>query len=125
MSRSSSTRRFSQTAHTSVVAFDDIPAGTVATIDQICTDPDEWRFSVQWQCFRAKGRSQYSLFFTAAQLAQFELADVGSDRARVTDVKEADTSPRQLSLPFTEWALYQGTEVITCWRYPDAQAGEE
>ncbi len=82
---------------------------------------DEWRFSV-WQCFRAKGRSPYSFFFTAAHLPQFELVDYQSDRARVTEVK-ADTSPRQLCLPFTEWALYQGTEVITRWSYPDAHAG--
>ena len=79
---------------------------------------DEWRFSV-WQCFRAKGRSPYSLFF----LSQFELADYGSDRVRVTEMKE-DTTPRQLSLPF-KWALYQGTAIVTRWRYPEVQVGEE
>jgi hypothetical protein len=42
----------------------------------------------------------------------------------VTEVK-VDSSPRQLCLPFTEWVLYQGTEVLTRWRYPDAQLGEE
>jgi hypothetical protein len=114
-----------------LVPFDDIPAGTVATIDQVRSDSGEWRFSVRWQCFRAKGRSPYSLFFTAAQLAHFELVDGGSDRARVTELKASvaevkeETSPPQLSLPFTEWALYQGTEVITRWRYPDAHAGGE
>jgi hypothetical protein len=56
-----------------------------------------------------KGRSPYSLFFTAAHLPQFELADDDSDRARVMDVNpKSDTGPRQLSLPFTEWILYQG-----------------
>jgi hypothetical protein len=34
-----------------LVAFDDIPAGTVATIDQVRSDAGEWRFSVPWQCF--------------------------------------------------------------------------
>ena len=84
---------------------------------------DEWRFSV-WQCFRAKGRSPYSPFFTAAHLPQFELVHHGPDRERVTEVK-TDTSPWQLCLPFTEWALYQGTEIVSCWRYPDAQVGGE
>ena len=107
-----------------LVAFDDIPAGTVATIDQVRSDGGEWRFSVRWQYFRAKGPSPYSIFFTAAHLPQFELADHGSDTVRVTEVKP-DTSPRQLCLPFTEWALYQGTEVITRWCYPDAQVDEE
>ncbi len=84
---------------------------------------DEWRFS-GWQCIWANGRSPYSAFFTAAHLPQFELADYGSERARVTEVK-ADIRPRQLCLPFTEWALYQGTEVITRWRYPEAHSGGE
>jgi hypothetical protein len=105
-----------------LVPFDDIPAGTIATIDQVRSDAGEWRFSVRWEFFRAKG--PYSTFFTAAHLRQFELADHGSDRARGTEVK-VDTRPRQLCLPFTEWALYQGTEVINRWRYPDAQVGEE
>jgi hypothetical protein len=51
-------------------------------------------------------RSPYSDFFTAAHLRQFELADHGSDRARVIEVKAGSTT-QQLSLPFTEWALYQ------------------
>jgi hypothetical protein len=71
-----------------------------------------------------QGPQPYSLFFMTAHLSQFELADYESDRTRVTEVK-ADTSPRQLCLPFTEWALYQGTEVITRWCYPEANVGEE
>jgi hypothetical protein len=94
------------------------------TMDQVRSDAGEWRFSVHWQCFRAKGRSPYSLFFTAAHLPQFELADGESDSVRVTEVK-ADTKPLQLCLPFTEWALYQGTEIVNRWRYPDTQMGGE
>ena len=41
------------------------------TMDQVRSDAGEWRFSVHWQCFSAKGRSPYSPFFTTAQLAQF------------------------------------------------------
>jgi hypothetical protein len=73
----------------------------LTTIDQVCSDADEWHFSVVWQWFRAKGRSPYSLFFTAAHLCHFELANFEPDPVRVTDVK-ADTTPRQLALPFTE-----------------------
>jgi hypothetical protein len=68
------------------------------TMDQVRSDAGEWRFSVHWQCFRAKGRSPYSPFFTTAQLAQFEVVDYESDRARLTEVK-TNTRPRQLCLP--------------------------
>ncbi len=63
----------------------------------------------------AKGRSPYSLFFTAAHLPQFKLADHGSDRARVTEVK-VDTRPRQLGLPFTRLAFPSNRSALCSLR---------
>ena len=66
-----------------LVAFGDIPAGSEAIVHQVreATERVEWRFSVRWLVFRKRGRSPYSLFFTAEDLPHFELVDQpGSER---------------------------------------------
>lgn len=67
-------------------------------------------FSVYWDDYRKKNR--YSLFFTEADLECFELVSASADRPIIERLRIGKSLPLQLLLPFTEVALYRGTEVV-------------
>jgi len=67
-------------------------------------------FSVYWEDYRKKNR--HSLMFTEADLEYFELASASADRPIIERIRSAKYSLPQLVLPFTEVALYRGTEVV-------------
>ena len=50
--------------------------------------------------------------FTEADLEYFEVVSASADRPRVERIRPRKSSPLQLVLPFTEVALYRGTEVV-------------
>jgi hypothetical protein len=89
-----------------------VAAGTPAQVETIRAENwgTAWAFSVQWDDHRKKNR--YSLFFTEADLAYFELVSASADRPVIGRIRPARFSSFQLMLPFTEVALYRGTEVI-------------
>jgi hypothetical protein len=69
-----------------------------------------WGFSLYWEDYRQKNR--YSLFFTEADLEHFELVAASADRPMIEPIRPSKSSPLQLVLPFTEVALYRGTELV-------------
>jgi hypothetical protein len=74
-----------------------------------------WAFSVYWEDYGLKNR--FSLYFTEGDLGVFEVASevpaadihLTSSRSRRRFTKDA---PNQLALPFTEWCLYRGADVV-------------
>jgi hypothetical protein len=91
---------------------DGVAFGTVGRVDTIRKENwgTAWGFSLYWDDYRKKNR--YSLIFTEADLEHFELVSASDDRATVEAIRKAKSSPLQLVLPFTEVALYRGTEVV-------------
>jgi hypothetical protein len=69
-----------------------------------------WGFTVYWDDYRKKNRC--SLMCTEADLECFELVSASADRPTIERVRPAKYSTPQLVLPFTEVALYRGTEVV-------------
>ena len=69
-----------------------------------------WGFSVYWDDYRKKNR--YSLMFTEADLEYFEMVSESTQRPMMQGVRSGTSLPQQLVLPFTEVALYRGTEVV-------------
>jgi hypothetical protein len=69
-----------------------------------------WAFGVYWDDYRMKNR--HSLFFTEAHLEYFELVSASADLPTVERIRPSKSSPLQLVLPFSEVALYRGTEVV-------------
>jgi hypothetical protein len=94
-----------------LVAFEDIPAGTLATIDQVCSDADEWRFSVVWQCFRTKSRSPCSLFFTAARSHSLSWRTLWPT-VRGLRKSRRITDQSNSACPLPSGVFNQGTEVV-------------
>ena len=50
--------------------------------------------------------------FTEADLEYFELVSASADHPTIERLRPAKYSSPQLLLPFTEVALYRGTEVV-------------
>ncbi len=91
---------------------DDVTSGTGAWVRTVREENwgTAWAFSVYWDDYRIKNR--YSLFFTEADLEHFELVSASNDRPIIERIRHSTSSPLQLVLPFTEVALYRGTEVV-------------
>jgi hypothetical protein len=90
----------------------DVAVGTVGRVDIIREKnvATTWAFGVYWDDYRMKNR--HSLLFTEADLEHFELVSASADRPMIERLRLAKSSPQQLVLPFTEVALYRGTEVV-------------
>ena len=54
--------------------------------------------------------------FTEADLEYFELVSASADRPMIERIRPAKSPPQQLVLPFTEVALYRGTEVVATFQ---------
>jgi hypothetical protein len=88
--------------------------GIVQTIQEERSDTP-WAFSVYWEDYALKNR--FSLYFGEGDLGVFEVVEDGpareihlpSVRSRKRFTKDA---PNQLTLPFTEWCLYRGADVV-------------
>ena len=93
---------------------DGVACGTVGRVDTIREKNwgAAWGFSVYWDDYRKKNR--YSLYFTEADLENFELAGASQSPLYAGKVarRQARFSSIQLVLPFTEVALYRGTEIV-------------
>jgi hypothetical protein len=91
---------------------DGVAFGALGRVDTIREENwgTAWGFNVYWDDYRKKNR--YSLFFTEADLEHFELVSASADRPAIERIPPAKYSPLQLVLPFTEVALYRGTEVV-------------
>jgi hypothetical protein len=91
---------------------DGVAFGALGQVDTIREENwgTAWAFSVYWDDYRKKNR--YSLFFTEADLEHFELVSASADCPTIEPIRLAKSSPLQLALPFTEAALYRGTEVV-------------
>jgi hypothetical protein len=63
-----------------------------------------------WDDYRKKNR--YSLFFMEADLEHFVLVSASADRPPIERIRRPKSSPLQLVLPFTEVALYRGTDLV-------------
>lgn len=87
---------------------DGVASGTLARVDTVREENrgTAWGFSVYWDDYRKKNR--YSLFFTEADLESFELAE---EKWPIPETG-AILRPLQLALPFTQWQLYRGTDVL-------------
>ena len=90
---------------------DGVAFGTVGRVDTVRAENwgTAWGFSLYWEDHRQKNR--YSLFFSEADLAYFELLSA-SHRPMIQGIRPSKSSPTQLLLPFIEVALYRGTEVV-------------
>jgi hypothetical protein len=93
------------------IAVDTI--GIVQTIREERSDI-AWAFSVYWEDYGLKNR--YSLYFGEGDLGVFEVAGEvvpaeipARSTRRSTQRRQA---PNQLTLPFTEWCLYRGADVV-------------
>ena len=93
---------------------DGVACGTVGRVDTIREENwgAAWGFSVYWDDYRKKNR--YSLYFTEADLENFELAGASQSPVYAGKVarRHARVSSVQLVLPFTEVALYRGTDIV-------------
>jgi hypothetical protein len=91
---------------------DGVAFGALGRVDTVREENwgTAWGFSVYWDDCRKKNR--YSLFFTGADLKHFELVSAADDRPMIQRIRTAKSSPLQLVLPFTEVALYRGTELV-------------
>ena len=90
---------------------DGVAFGTVGRVDTVRAENwgTAWGFSLYWEDHRQKNR--YSLFFSEADLAYFELLSA-SPRPMIDRIRPIKSLPTQLLLPFSEVALYRGTEVV-------------
>jgi hypothetical protein len=68
-----------------------------------------WGFTTYWQTHNVKNRC--SRYFTEADLDMFEILPA-SKPAEMEAVPAEWMSLHQLPLPFTEWCLYRGNEMI-------------
>jgi hypothetical protein len=96
------------------IAVDTI--GIVQTIREERSDT-AWAFSVYWEDYGLSNR--FSLYFTEGDLGVFEVASEGVprvDRGFTRHATRRSTQrrqpPNQLTLPFTEWCLYRGADVV-------------
>lgn len=87
-----------------------VPRGMVGRVDTIREERwgTPWGFSLYWQDGRVKNR--YSLYFVETDLAIFEMIVEAPEPTASQHVPE--TSVHQLPLPFTEWSLYRGSDVV-------------
>jgi hypothetical protein len=100
------------------------PLGNIAvsTIGIVQTIREErsdiaWAFSVYWEDYGLKNR--FSLYFTEGDLRFFEVAsevlprvDPGFSRHATRRSTRRREALNQLTLPFTEWCLYRGADVV-------------
>ena len=93
---------------------DVVAQGTLGRVDTVREENwgAAWGFSVYWDDYRKKNR--YSLYFTEADLENFELAGASQSPVYAGKVarRHARVSSVQLVLPFTEVALYRGTDIV-------------
>lgn len=84
-----------------------IAPGTVGCVNMIRAEQwgIPWGFTILWQTPRVKNRC--SRYFTDA-----DLFEVVSQPASMEPTPAKGISPRQLPLPFTEWCLYRGNDMI-------------
>jgi hypothetical protein len=57
-------------------------------------------------------KNRHSLFFTEADLEAFEIVPEETAEMIVKSLRPARYSSEQLDLPFTEWIMYRGNEVV-------------
>ena len=91
---------------------DGVPAGTLARVHTIREGNwgTVWGFSVYWDDYRTKNK--YSLMFTEADLEAFEIVSEDTAEVVVNSSRRARYSSEQLELPFTEWVLYRGNDMV-------------
>jgi hypothetical protein len=96
-----------------------IAANTIGIVQSIREERSDtaWAFSVYWEDYALKNR--FSLYFTEGDLGVFEVASEGVSRVDPGFIKSSTTrstrrleAPNQLTLPFTEWCLYRGADVV-------------
>jgi hypothetical protein len=94
-----------------------IAANTIGIVQTIREERSDsaWAFSVYWEDYGLKNR--FSLYFTEGDLGVFEVASevLPAAETNLPSIRSARRSrdvPNQLTLPFTEWCLYRGTELI-------------
>jgi hypothetical protein len=56
---------------------------------------------------------------TEADLEHFELVSASADRRTMEPIRPGKSSPLQLVLPFTEAALYRGTDLVGTFEMSD------
>jgi hypothetical protein len=94
-----------------------IAVGTIGIVQSIREERRDiaWAFCVYWEDYALKNR--FSLYFSEVDLGSFEVvedvppAEIHPASIRPTKARSRD-SPNQLTLPFTEWCLYRGTELV-------------
>lgn len=88
-----------------------VAPGTVGCVNMIRAEQWglPWGFTILWQTAKVKNRC--SRYFTDADLDLFEVVPVRQP-ANMEPIPAEGISPRQLPLPFTEWCLYRGNDVI-------------
>ena len=91
---------------------DGVASGTLARVQTIRQENwgTAWGFSVYWDDYRTKNK--YSLMLTEADLEAFEIVTEDTAKVVVKSSRRARYSSEQLDLPFTEWVLYRGNDVV-------------
>jgi hypothetical protein len=96
-----------------------IAVGTIGIVESIREEQINcaWAFCVSWEEFNLKNR--FSLYFTEGDLGFFEVAnevlprvDPGFTRHATRASTRRRDAPNQLTLPFTEWCLHRGADVV-------------
>ncbi len=89
-----------------------IAPGTVGTVTSISEARQDaaWAFSLYWQDYSLKNR--YSLYFSEADIEAFEILTEDTAEALIRPSRRARYSAEQLDLPFTEWVLYRGSDIV-------------
>jgi hypothetical protein len=88
-----------------------VTRGTVGCVTMMRTEQwgIPWGFTTSWQALGVKNRC--SRYFTEADLDRFEILPA-SQPAVMEAIPAERMSLHQLPLPFTEWCLYRGNEMI-------------
>ena len=91
---------------------DGVAPGTLGSVRTVREEnpATAWGFSVYWDDYSKKNR--YSLMFTEADLEAFEIVTEDVAEVVVKSSRRARYSSEQLDLPFTEWVLYRGNDVV-------------
>ncbi len=91
--------------------FGRVALGTAGRVNLVRTEQwgIPWGFTTVWRTLSVKNRS--SRYFTEADLDMFEIL-LASKPAEMEAVQAERISLHQLPLPFTEWCLYRGNEMV-------------
>jgi hypothetical protein len=88
-----------------------VAKGAVGRVNMVRTEQSSipWGFTISWQTIRVKNRS--SRYYTKADLNIFEVVPANKP-AENQAVPVEPIALHQLHLPFTDWGLYRGNEMI-------------